>query len=62
MINLFLTSVYVDCVAFDQVLDVGEKHRVVKLHSGGTYKKVEVKKVGYPDNPTRFFAMLTYMV
>ena len=54
----WLAFVYYDCVFSDQVLDVREKHSVVRFHSECTYMKIEVKKVGWSDSPSRFFTML----
>ena len=54
----WLAFVCYDCVSSDQVLDVREKHAVVEFHSECTYMKIEVKKVGCFDNPSRFFTML----
>ena len=42
----------------DQVLDVREKHGMVRFHSECTYMKIEVKKVECSDSPSRFFIML----
>ena len=53
-----LAFVYYDCVFSDRVLDVREKHGVVRFHSECTYMKIEVKKVGCSDSPSRFFTML----
>ena len=41
-----------DCVFSDQVLDVREKHVVVRFYSKCTYMKIEVKKVGCSDSPS----------
>ena len=42
----------------DQVLDIREKYGVVRFHSECTYKKIEVKKVGCSNIPSRLFTML----
>ena len=54
----WVAFVYYDYVYSDQVLDVREKHCVVRFHSECTYMKIEVKKVGCSDSPRRFFTML----
>ena len=56
--QIWLAFVYYDCVFSDHVLDVWEKHGVVRFHLECTYMKIEVKKVGCFDNRSRFFTML----
>ena len=41
-----LAFVYYDCLFSDQVLDVREKHGMVRFHLECTHIKIEVKKVG----------------
>ena len=53
-----LGFVYYDCVFSDQVLDVREKHSMVRFHSECTYMKKEVKKVAWSNSSSRFFIML----
>ena len=55
----WLAFVYYDCLFSDQViLDVQEKHGVVRFHSECTYMKIEIKKAGWSNSPSRFFTML----
>ena len=54
----WLAFVCYDCMFSDQVLDIREKHGVVRFPSECTYMKIEVKKIGWSDTPSRFFTML----